>query len=153
MVIGYFRGGAVEHQVRLWIFAADTDRARTFYVRVFGWSLPQDGHCWMLTPGDDPRLGVDDLDPTGADPTGEPGIPTIHVADLDATTATARAAGGDVLVPRIPLPGVGWLVYLADTEGNLLSIMQDDPHAAWPTGTAPGTRRRPSRRPDDPGPA
>jgi uncharacterized protein len=64
---------------------------------------------------------------------GELFIPTVHVTDLDAATAAAHAAGGDVLVPRLPVPGVGWLIYLADTEGNLIGIMQDDPCAAWPS--------------------
>ena len=107
------------------IFAKDRhrlDSARAFYARVFGWSLPDDGRCcWVINSDDDPRLEC-----SGA------GIPTIHVADLDAITAAALAAGGEVLVARIPLPGIGWMTYLADTEGNLLGVMQDDPQAAWP---------------------
>jgi hypothetical protein len=72
-------------------------------------------------------------------------IPTIHVTDLDATTAAALTAGGEILVPRIPLPGVGWLVYLADPDDNLIGIMHDDPHAAWPQPST-RTRRRPTRQ-------
>jgi predicted enzyme related to lactoylglutathione lyase len=133
---------AVGRGVRLRIFATDPDRARAFYARVFGWSLSDDGHrhCWVITTGDDPRLGIDGPHPAGTDHTVNPGglfVPTIHVPDVDAATAEALAAGGDVLVPRIPLPGVGWLVYLADTEGNLIGIMQDDPHAAWPRAPSP----------------
>jgi predicted enzyme related to lactoylglutathione lyase len=123
---------AVGQGVRLRIFATDPDRARAFYAKVFGWSLP-DGrwYCSVITNGDDPRLGTDGPAGFGADRSGEVNIPTVHVADLDATTAIALAAGAEVLVPRIPLPGVGWLVYLADTEGNLIGVMQDDPQAAW----------------------
>jgi predicted enzyme related to lactoylglutathione lyase len=145
---------AMGHGVRLRIFATDRDRARAFYAHVFGWSLPDDArrHCWVVTTGDDPRLGIDGPHPTGTDYTVNPNrlfVPTIHVPDLDATTAAALANGGDLLVARIPIPGVGWLVYLADTEGNLIGIMQDDPHAAWPrplspetpTGTGPPGRR------------
>jgi hypothetical protein len=43
-----------------------------------------------------------------------------------------RRAGGEILVPRIPLPGIGWLAYLSDTEDNVLGVMQHDPGAAWP---------------------
>jgi predicted enzyme related to lactoylglutathione lyase len=137
----------VGQPVRLWIFAADPYRARAFYAQVFGWSLP-DGpwHGWLITPRDDPRLGIDGPHPTGVEPAGEAFIPTVHVADLDATTAAALAAGGEVLVARIPLPGVGWLVYLADTEGNLIGVMQDDPDAVWPTPAAAGRRRQVRRR-------
>jgi predicted enzyme related to lactoylglutathione lyase len=124
----------VEQHVRLWIFAKDAARARAFYAHVFGWSLAGDGPriSWVITPDDDSRLGVDGPNPTNARHLDEPAIPTMHVADLDATTAAAQAAGGEILVPRIPLPGVGWLAYLADPEGNLLTVMQDDAHAAWP---------------------
>jgi predicted enzyme related to lactoylglutathione lyase len=111
------------------IFAADPDRARAFYARVFGWTLPE-RECrtgWVVTTSDDPRLGVDGPD---ADDARDTHIPTVHVADLDATVAAARAAGGDVLVPRLPVPGVGWLAYLADTEDNVLGVMQDDPNAS-----------------------
>jgi len=137
--------------VRLRIFARDPDRARAFYAQVFGWSLPDDGpaHCWVITTGDDPRLGNDGPDPSGADHAVNPGelvIATVHVADLDTTTAALLAAGGEVLVPRLPLPGSGWLVDVADTEGNLIGIMQDDPRAAWPHAPT-RTRRRPRSGP------
>jgi uncharacterized protein len=122
----------VAEAVRLRILAKDPDRARAFYAQVFGWSLPDGPRCcWMITSGDDPRLGTDDPDEIHDHHIGEVVLPTIHVADLDATTAAALAAGGEILVPRIPLPGTGWLVYLADTEGNVIGIMQDDPRAAW----------------------
>jgi len=114
--------------VRLLIYASDPGRARAFYARVFGWALPEHGpQCgWVITTSDDPRLGADGPDSRASD---ERCIPTVHVTDLDATTAVACAAGGDVLVPRIPIAGVGWLAYLADTEDNLIGVMQDDPYA------------------------
>lgn len=117
-------------QVRLRIFAEDPARTRAFYARVFGWALP-DGqrHSWTITATDDPRLGVDGPAGPGTERWNEITIPTVHVADLDVTIADAIAAGGDILVPRIHLPGAGWLVYLADTEGNIIGIMQDDPDA------------------------
>jgi uncharacterized protein len=130
----------VEQKVRLLVFARDAARARAFYAQVLGWSLPDDGRrrCWVITSDTDSRLGTAGPDVTGADTAGEPVIPTIHVPDVTAAAAAAVAAGGEILVPRIPLPGLGWLVYLADTEGNVISIMQDDPAAAWPQPLPPG---------------
>jgi uncharacterized protein len=130
----------VEQRLRLLVFARDTARARAFYAQVLGWSLPDDGrrNSWAITSDIDCRLGTDSPGTTGADHAEEPFIPTIHVPDVTAAAAAAVAAGGEVLVPRIPLPGVGWLVYLADTEGNVISIMQDDPEAAWPQPPPPG---------------
>jgi predicted enzyme related to lactoylglutathione lyase len=30
----------------------------------------------------------------------------------------------------MPVPGIGWLAYLKDTEGNVFGVMQPDPAAA-----------------------
>jgi hypothetical protein len=30
---------------------------------------------------------------------------------------------------KMPIPGVGWLAYVKDTEGNLFGMMQNDPNA------------------------
>lgn len=38
--------------------------------------------------------------------------------------------GGSIAVPKIPIPGMGWLAYIKDTEGNTLGLMQADPTAA-----------------------
>lgn len=37
--------------------------------------------------------------------------------------------GGENVVPRIPIPTVGWLAYCRDTEGNILGVMHADPGA------------------------
>jgi hypothetical protein len=81
-------------------------------------------------------LGSDGPATIGAESGDNGVIPTVHVADLDATTTATLAAGGEILVPRIPLPGTGWLAYIADTEGNIIGIMEGDPRAAWPERSA-----------------
>jgi predicted enzyme related to lactoylglutathione lyase len=35
-----------------------------------------------------------------------------------------------VAVPKMAIPGVGWLAYCTDTEGNVFGLMQNDPNAA-----------------------
>jgi len=37
--------------------------------------------------------------------------------------------GAQVVLPKMPIPGVGWLVYCKDTEGNIFGMMQADPNA------------------------
>lgn len=132
----------MDRAVRLWIHARDPRRAAAFYTAVFGWFLPTeaDRRCWVITSSEDQRLSLDNTD---AD---EPGIPTVHVADLEATSRLAVAAGGEILVDRTPLPGAGWLAYLADTEGNLIGIMQDDPDADWPSAAGMPDHRVPEQR-------
>jgi predicted enzyme related to lactoylglutathione lyase len=51
---------------------------------------------------------------------------TVDIADVDASTNTAVANGAQVVVPKMPIPGVGWLVYCKDTEGNIFGMMQSD---------------------------
>jgi hypothetical protein len=41
-----------------------------------------------------------------------------------------EAAGGTVAVPKVAVPGIGWLAYCTDTEGNTFEILQADPKAA-----------------------
>jgi predicted enzyme related to lactoylglutathione lyase len=60
-------------------------------------------------------------------------VVTAQVEDLDATLKEAIDAGGDVRVPRMPVPGVGWLAYIGDTEGNILGLMEPDDNAPVPT--------------------
>ena len=50
---------------------------------------------------------------------------------LDAIATLQRAVelGGTVAVPLMPIPGVGWLVYAKDPDGNIFGMMQNDPTA------------------------
>jgi hypothetical protein len=36
------------------------------------------------------------------------------------------AQGGSLAVPKMPIPGMGWLAYFKDTEGNIFGVMQPD---------------------------
>lgn len=54
---------------------------------------------------------------------------TVDVDNVDAYVARATAAGANVCVPRMPIPGVGWLAYVNDSEGNILGLLQQDPAA------------------------
>jgi predicted enzyme related to lactoylglutathione lyase len=51
---------------------------------------------------------------------------TVDVADLDATLRTLPSAGGMMALPKMAVPGVGWLAYVKDPDGNLCGVMQMD---------------------------
>jgi predicted enzyme related to lactoylglutathione lyase len=112
------------------ISADDTQRACDFYTRVFGWGIqkwagPED--YWLVNTG----------------PTSEPGINggmfkrhgpvnyvnTIQVESVDDYVARVMQAGGEMALPKRAIPGVGWLAYCKDTEGNVFGLMQPDPGA------------------------
>jgi len=37
-----------------------------------------------------------------------------------------KAAGGSVALDKIQVPGVGWLSYVKDPEGNIFGMLQPD---------------------------
>ena len=43
--------------------------------------------------------------------------------------AKATSLGAVIAVPKMPIPGVGWLAYAKDPEGNIFGMMQPDPAA------------------------
>jgi hypothetical protein len=121
------------------IQAQDPARAQAFYEGLFGWSFQKwgDQPYWLIktgegSPGIDggmlPRMG-------GAPDAGAPlpviaWVCTVDVPDLDPFVEKAKALGGENVVPKMPIPGVGWLAYCKDTEGNIFGMMQNDPNAA-----------------------
>ncbi|MGZ4269154.1 MAG: VOC family protein [Solirubrobacteraceae bacterium] len=115
------------------IHAADCDRAERFYKRVFGWEIRR----WDGAPVDY-RLIT-----TGAE--GEPGINgaiverrgeadgkdavvafvcTVDVDDIAATESAVKDAGGEQVVDRQTLEGVGSFSYFKDPEGNVFGAIQ-----------------------------
>jgi predicted enzyme related to lactoylglutathione lyase len=120
------------------IHADDTERARKFYEGLFDWSFQQmDGptEYWLISTArtqrpDGTSLGIDGgLLKKGGRDGGEGASPnafvcTIGVQDIDATLEQALAAGATVQMPKDQIPGVGWLAYLKDTEGNIFGVLQ-----------------------------
>jgi len=110
------------------LYADDPDRAAGFYKDVFSWQTEKwtgGTDYWLITTGPDSEPGIagglgkrHDL----SDRTTN----TVDVASLEETEARILAAGGTVIEPRRPIPGVGWFALCADTEGNRLGLMQND---------------------------
>lgn len=118
------------------IHASDPERAVKFYQQLFGWSFhkwegPMD--YWLITTGPDDQPGINGgLTRRRGEIDGEAVIAyvcTVEVSDVDASFKTALDSGAQVAVPKMAIPGVGWLVYCKDTEGNIFGMMQNDPAA------------------------
>jgi predicted enzyme related to lactoylglutathione lyase len=108
--------------------ADDPERAISFYESVFGWTIekwegPMD--YWMVMTGPEDEPGIDGgLGRRMGSATGFEN--TISVESVDEYIAKIEASGGKVVRPKMAIPGVGWLAYCADTEGNAFGLMQDD---------------------------
>jgi predicted enzyme related to lactoylglutathione lyase len=120
------------------IHADEPERAIRFYTAAFGWKVARwpGQDYWLVKTGEDGQPGIDGGIMPRQGPRPPEGQPvnafpcTIQVDDLDHHLAKVLEAGGKNVVPRMPIPGVGWLAYCHDTEGNVFGLMQRDPAAA-----------------------
>jgi uncharacterized protein len=110
--------------------ADDPTRAVDFYSKVFGWQIqkwegPQD--YWLIQTGEDGQPGING----GLMRRNGPAncVNTVEVPSVDEFIAKIADHGGTVAMPKMAVPGVGWLAYCLDTEGNRFGIMQADPAA------------------------
>ncbi len=108
--------------------ADDPQRASRFYSKVFGWKLDKwEGpmEYWMVTTGDPAAPGINGGLMKRRHP-GQPVVNTLDVPSVDEYVAAVEKQGGKVVVPKMAIPGVGWLAYCTDTEGNIFGMMQSD---------------------------
>ena len=61
---------------------------------------------------------------------GQTPINYIAVEKVDEFARKAERLGAKVVMPKRPVPGMGWFAQLTDTEGNMFAIWQHDPAAA-----------------------
>ncbi len=120
------------------IHADDPERAIKFYTAMFAWQIQKwEGPMpyWLITTGPKEEPGINGglmkrMGPPPADGQAVNAyVCTVGVANLDASLATLAKAGGTVALPKMPVPGIGWLAYAKDTEGNIFGMMQNDPAA------------------------
>ncbi len=120
--------------------ADDPERAIRFYGSVLGWKFQKwDGpmEYWLIETGPKDEPGIDGglarrpegavVSDTGASPAF---TCTVDVKSVDDAAAAVEANGGVISRPKMAIPGVGWLVYCKDTEGNELGMMEADSNAA-----------------------
>ena len=114
------------------VMAEDPARAIKFYKNVFGWEIvkwaegAQD--YWLVTTGSNEEPGING---GIAKSQGQPmTVNTIDVPSVDDFSAKVVQNGGKIVVPKMAIPGVGYLVYCQDTEGVMFGLMQADSSAS-----------------------
>ena len=116
------------------IHADNPERAIQFYAGLFGWQFQKwDGPMpyWLIKTGPDGTPGINGgllkrMHPLSGNDGVMAFVCTVDVADLDKSFARALQLGATAALPKMPIPGVGWLAYLKDTEGNIFGMMQPD---------------------------
>lgn len=110
--------------------AADPERASAFYEQVFGWKIEKwDGPIdyWLVMTGEE-EAGIDG-GIVRREQFANNAVNTIDVPDVDRYIEQIERAGGKIAQPKMAIPGVGYMAYMFDTEGNRFGIMQSDTEA------------------------
>jgi predicted enzyme related to lactoylglutathione lyase len=122
------------------IHAADLDKAQKFYSDVFGWKIqdmgPQMGNYRMINTGESkpgetwPGINGGLAPRQGPPPEGSASVNayvcTIDVDNVDVYIEKVKSAGGTMALDKMAVPGVGWLAYMKDLEGNIFGMLQVD---------------------------
>jgi predicted enzyme related to lactoylglutathione lyase len=110
--------------------ADDVERAKKFYGELFGWqfsSPPGFEHYWTFMTGDEDDAGG------GMMVREAPDQGIVHYFQVESVAdhvAKAEKLGAKTVMPRAPVPGMGWFAQLADTEGNIFALWESDKSAA-----------------------
>jgi len=112
--------------------ADEPERALKFYADVFGWKAqkwegPED--YWLIITGHKDQPGIDGGLMRRQDPLASISN-AIYVPSVEDFVTKVTGNGGEVVLPKITVPGVGYLAYCKDTEGNIFSLFQSDEAAS-----------------------
>ena len=118
--------------VHLEIPADDVERAKKFYSDLFGWKIGKwpgqtggdDMEYCMITTTDDKgnkALGGGMMKRQGPQ---QPIINYIDVKSVDEYSSKVQQLGGKVHVPKMAVPGMGYLAVCLDTENNAFGIWE-----------------------------
>ena len=120
------------------IHASQPDTLIAFYTQLFGWSFEPygpPGFYWLIRTGSKDEPGIDGgLVPRRGDAPTD-GMPvsayvcTTGVENVHESLATALANGGTLALAVDVIPGVGWLCYAKDPDGNIFGMIQNDANA------------------------
>ena len=111
--------------------ADDVERGKAFYAQLFGWQFsgpPGFPEYWTVEMAEGeagPGLAMMARQAPGQVPTSYFDVES--VADY---LVRVEQLGGKVLMPKTPVPGMGWFAVCQDTEGNMFGLWQADPAAA-----------------------
>lgn len=115
----------------------DLGAARRFFEAALGWRFerfPMPYEAYRIQAGATDEPGIDGSIGALADAPAAEGRPmtqlTVEVPELDAALVRVAQAGGSVVEPRVPIPGIGWYATCAEPGGLHFGLLQADARAA-----------------------
>lgn len=120
------------------IHTSDPSASAAFYEAAVGWTFVEhtfgDSTYWEIVTGAEGGAAGRMIRRAGPKPdAGAPvmgAVITVDVDDVDAAMSAGLGAGGETALEKFALPGIGWVGYLKDTDGNVLGLFQQDGAAA-----------------------
>ena len=113
------------------ISAEKPEKLISFYKNTFNWRFEKwEGPMvyWMIMTGDEKKPGIDG-GLKKRDEMGTNTVNTIDVVSIDESIKKVTKNGGEIIVPKMAIPGVGWMAYFKDPQENVFGIMQSDESA------------------------
>lgn len=114
----------------------DVSQAKAFFERVLGWQFAKfemPYEYYRIQAGPEGEAGIDGGIGGVKDTPISEGRPmtqvTVPVPDLDDVLARVVAAGGSIVEPGMPIPGIGWYATCAEPGGLKFGLIQADESA------------------------
>ncbi|MEZ5014697.1 MAG: VOC family protein [Chitinophagales bacterium] len=110
--------------------ASDPERSMAFYTTVFGWTFQRWGteDYWIAATGPENESGINGAILLRRAP-DMPVVNTLVVEDMDAAIERVEQNGGQIVVPKVTIPGMGYQCYFKDPDGIIHGMMMYDAQA------------------------
>lgn len=103
--------------------ADDPEKMKEFYTQLFGWKIeksPGFGDYYMIQTGGTPGGGLMKRPMPQAVPCNY-----IAVESVDEYAAKVVKLGGKIVVPKTPIPTMGFFAVGIDPEGNCVGLFEE----------------------------
>ena len=106
--------------------AKDREEAGKFYSEAFGWQVQQIPDMNYATYETGEGVGGG-LNPVSDEyPAGTVAV-YIGTDDIEASLKKVEELGGKTVVPKMEVPGMGWMAFFNDPTGNMVGLWKDMP--------------------------
>ena len=109
----------------------DVDKAKEFYSNLFDWEFNYMEEMNYLMFTGESEDGKSKMSGGIFKKPNESFTVTNYfsVKSLAESAKKVEELGGKIVVPKTPVPGMGWFVHFTDTDGNLLALFENDSEA------------------------
>jgi len=109
------------------------ERAQKFYKELFGWNIFSAGdnfdNYFMIQTVQANEQGINGGMLIRSNPDQQI-INYISVDNIDSMLVKIEELGGTILMPKMPIEGIGWNCVVKDSEGNIFGMLQSSQNNA-----------------------